>query len=66
MEKVLHLLFFLWIELPYEWKQTLGDLDLSLPLPQGTRGKDVDVVLGKNHLKAGLKNKAYLINVHIG
>lgn len=38
----------------YTWTQTLSELSVSIPVPDGTRGKDVSVVLNKNHLKVGL------------
>jgi CS domain/N-terminal conserved domain of Nudc. len=38
----------------YTWTQTLSELSVSIPVPDGTRGKDVSVVLNKNQLKVGL------------
>ena len=48
--------------LPYEWKQTLQDVDLTIPLPQGisidpgTKAKMLDIVFKQNSIKIGLKN----------
>ncbi|KAL3815295.1 hypothetical protein ACHAXA_006797 [Cyclostephanos tholiformis] len=39
----------------YVWTQTLQELSVSVPLPEGTRGKDLNVVMNKNHLRVGLK-----------
>lgn len=34
-------------KLPYKWRQTLPDLDISIALPKGTRGKDLVVKIQK-------------------
>ncbi|CAE6429217.1 unnamed protein product [Rhizoctonia solani] len=43
--------------LPYQWKQELGDLDITVPLPKGTRARDLIVKIQKKKLSAGLKGK---------
>ncbi|KAH7345219.1 nuclear movement protein nudC [Rhizoctonia solani] len=43
--------------LPYQWKQELGDLDLIVPLPKGTRARDLNIKIAKKKLSAGLKGK---------
>ena len=43
--------------LPYQWKQELSDLDLIVPLPKGTRARDLVVKISKKKLSAGLKGK---------
>jgi hypothetical protein len=43
--------------LPYKWRQELGELDLIVPVPKGTRGKDLIVVIQKKTLSVGLKGK---------
>ncbi|CAE6526868.1 Nuclear migration protein nudC [Rhizoctonia solani] len=43
--------------LPYQWKQELGDLDITVPLPKGTRARDLVVKIAKKKLSAGLKGK---------
>ena len=43
--------------LPYRWTQQLGDLDITVPVPKGTRGRDLNVVLQKKKLTVGLKGK---------
>jgi hypothetical protein len=43
--------------LPYTWKQELGEVDLIVPVPKGTRGKNLNVVIGKKNLSIGLKGQ---------
>lgn len=38
----------------YVWTQTLSELTVTVPLPANTRGRDLHVVMGKNHLKVAL------------
>jgi hypothetical protein len=40
----------------YSWTQTLAEVSISIPLPDNTRGRDLNVVMKKNHLKVGLKS----------
>jgi hypothetical protein len=42
-------------KLPYSWTQELGEVDINVPVPQGTRGKDLAVVIQKMKLSVGLK-----------
>jgi hypothetical protein len=48
-------------ELPYTWKQELGELDIIVPVPKGTRGRDLNVVIGKNRLSVGLKGNPNIL-----
>jgi len=41
--------------LPYKWTQLLGEVDVHVPLPAGTRGRDLAVVIQKKKLSLGLK-----------
>lgn len=43
--------------LPYSWKQELGEVDIVVPVPKGTRSRDLAVVIGKKKLSVGLKGK---------
>ncbi|KIR38811.1 nuclear movement protein nudC [Cryptococcus deuterogattii 99/473] len=43
-------------ELPYSWTQELATATVTVPLPKGTRGKDLEVVIGKRKLKVKLKS----------
>ncbi|KAF8168158.1 nuclear movement protein nudC [Crassisporium funariophilum] len=47
--------------LPYTWTQELGELDVTLPVPQGTRGRDLAVTLTKKKLSIGLKGQDVII-----
>ncbi|KAJ3815986.1 nuclear movement protein nudC [Lentinula lateritia] len=41
--------------LPYKWTQLLGEVDVHVPVPKGTRGRDLAVVIQKKKLSLGLK-----------
>jgi len=43
--------------LPYQWKQTLQDVDITFAVPKGTRAKNVDVVIKKKYLKIALNGQ---------
>lgn len=43
------------LALPYKWRQTLQDVDISIPIPKGTRAKQLEVVIKKKQIKAALK-----------
>ncbi|KAJ3172637.1 hypothetical protein HDU88_005967 [Geranomyces variabilis] len=43
--------------LPYRWRQTLNDVDVEIPLPAGTRGRDLNVKITRNAIVAGLKSQ---------
>ncbi|KAG8999856.1 hypothetical protein FRB94_005881 [Tulasnella sp. JGI-2019a] len=43
--------------LPYQWRQVLGEVDLTVPVPKGTRGRDLDVKILKRKMVVGLKGK---------
>lgn len=55
----------------YTWSQTLREVEVTVPVPAGTRGKDVSVSISKTNLAVGLKGKeAYFSgplckNVHV-
>jgi len=46
----------------YVWTQTLEELTVSVPLPDNTRGRDLNVTMNKNHLKIGLKGQEFMVN----
>ncbi|KAF8202879.1 nuclear movement protein nudC, partial [Pholiota molesta] len=48
--------------LPYTWTQELGEVDVTVPVPQGTRGRDLVVVLQKKKLSVGLKGAEPIIS----
>ncbi|EMR08210.1 hypothetical protein PNEG_03379 [Pneumocystis murina B123] len=45
----------------YEWMQTLGEVEIHIPVPLGTRGRDISVLLEKKSLKVSLKQQEPLI-----
>ncbi|KAF8337483.1 putative nudC protein [Cantharellus anzutake] len=47
--------------LPYKWRQELGEVDVTLEVPKGTRAKDLDVKITKTTLKVGLKGEEPII-----
>jgi hypothetical protein len=50
-------------KLPYKWVQTIADLDITAPIPATLKGKDLDVKITKDSLKAGIKGQEPIINV---
>jgi len=46
----------------YTWSQTLQETTVEIPMPKGTRGKDLDVAITKNSLRVGLRNAAPVID----
>ncbi|KAJ7103582.1 nuclear movement protein nudC [Mycena belliarum] len=48
--------------LPYSWTQELGELDVVVPVPKGTRGKDLVVAIQKKKLSVGLKGQDKILD----
>ncbi|KAG5647934.1 hypothetical protein DXG03_006968 [Asterophora parasitica] len=48
--------------LPYKWTQELGEVDISVPVPQGTRARDLVIVLQKKKLSVGLKGQDKILD----
>eukprot|EP01114_Cavostelium_apophysatum_P014639 TRINITY_DN3845_c0_g1_i1.p1 TRINITY_DN3845_c0_g1~~TRINITY_DN3845_c0_g1_i1.p1 ORF type:complete len:321 (+),score=106.38 TRINITY_DN3845_c0_g1_i1:122-1084(+) len=46
----------------YSWTQTLQDLEVRIPVPEGTRSRDVACDLSKTRLKVGLKGKPPIVS----
>lgn len=44
------------VEGKYVWTQTLSELTVTIPLPDNTRGRDLNVIMNKKHLKVALKS----------
>lgn len=42
--------------LPYKWTQTISDLDITIPVPAGTKGRDLSVSLTRSSISVGLKS----------
>ncbi|KAG0315641.1 hypothetical protein BGZ97_008017 [Linnemannia gamsii] len=47
--------------LPFKWRQTLVDVDITFEVPKGTRAKDLVIDIKKKSLKAGLKGQTPII-----
>ncbi|KAJ3750466.1 nuclear movement protein nudC [Lentinula boryana] len=43
------------VALPYKWTQLLGEVDVNVPVPKGTRGRNLIVDIQKKRLSVGLK-----------
>lgn len=50
------------LALPYTWKQQLSDVDIEVPVPKGTRGKQLDVLISKKKLSVGLKGQEPILS----
>jgi len=50
-------------KLPYKWTQTIADLEVTIEIPGNFKGKDLDVKIAKNIVKAGIKGKEAFIEV---
>ena len=52
------------VEGKYVWTQTLSEVNVSVPLPDSTRGRDLNVTISKKHLKVGLRSQpgSWIIN----
>ncbi|KAI4145292.1 MAG: hypothetical protein LQ340_006338 [Diploschistes diacapsis] len=49
-------------KLPYKWTQTIGDLDITVPVPGNLKGRDMDVQLTKTKIRVGIKGQAPIID----
>jgi HSP20 family molecular chaperone IbpA len=50
-------------KLPYKWTQTIADLEVTIEVPGNFKGKDLDVVIKKTGVKAGIRGKEAIIEV---
>ena len=50
-------------QLPYKWTQTIADLEVTIEIPGNFKGKDLDVKIAKNSVKAGIKGQDAIIEV---
>jgi len=51
--------------LPYTWTQTIKDLDLTIPISATLRGRDLDVVLTKSHLRVAIRGQNPIIDADL-
>jgi hypothetical protein len=49
--------------LPYKWDQTIKDLDITITIEGKFKGKDLDMKITRNSLKAGIKGQEPFIDV---
>lgn len=49
--------------LPYKWTQTIGDVDITILVPDNLKGKDMVVEIKKQSLTAGIKGQEPIIKV---
>jgi hypothetical protein len=42
----------------YVWTQTLAEVSITIPVPDNTRGRDLNVTMGRTHLKVGLRGSS--------
>lgn len=48
--------------LPYKWRQTLADVDITVPVPVGTRAKGLTVELKRSSISVGLKGQPPILS----
>ncbi|KAI3967651.1 hypothetical protein MKX01_039561 [Papaver californicum] len=46
----------------YSWTQSLQEVNISVPVPQGIKSKSVSCEIKKNHIKVGLKGHPCIID----
>jgi len=49
-------------KLPYKWNQTIGDVDITVPVAGNFKGRDLDVKITKSQLKVGVKGQPPIID----
>ena len=49
----------------YSWTQSLQEVNVNVPVPNGTKSRFVTVEIKKNHLKVGLKGQPPIIEVSL-
>ena len=52
-------------QLPYQWTQTIRDVDVTIPVASNIRGKDLDVSLKKGSIRVAIKGQEAFIEVGI-
>ena len=50
-------------QLPYQWTQTIADVDVTAAIPANLKGRDLDVQISKTKLRAGIKGQPAIIEV---
>lgn len=49
----------------YSWTQTLHEVAVAVPVGKGLKGKQLDVVVTKTHIKVGVKGQEPVIEVRM-
>lgn len=52
-------------KLPYKWTQTIGDVDITVPVEGNIKARDLEVVVTKTRLKVAIKGKEPFIDVRL-
>jgi hypothetical protein len=47
----------------YKWTQTIDDVIVTIPVPEGTTAKQIDYVIKQNYLKLGIKGQPPILEV---
>lgn len=42
----------------YTWHQTISDVSITIPLPEGTTGKQIEWVIKTNSIKVGIRGQS--------
>ena len=50
-------------KLPYKWTQTIGDVDITVPIAGNLKARDLEVVVTKTKLKIAVKGQETFIDV---
>lgn len=50
-------------KLPYKWTQTIGDAEVTVPVPGNLKGRDLDVKITKTSIKVGVKGQEPILQV---
>ncbi|KAJ5928301.1 Nuclear movement protein nudC [Penicillium verhagenii] len=48
-------------QLPYQWTQSIRDLDLTAPIPANIKGRDMEVILTKSKIRVAIKGQDPII-----
>ena len=51
--------------LPYKWTQTIQDVDIIVPIDAKYKGKDLEIKIGKNTLRAAIKGGQVFVDVRL-
>ncbi|KAL8095743.1 protein BOBBER 1-like [Apium graveolens] len=49
----------------YSWGQSLQEVNINIPVPSGTKSRDIVLEMKKNHLKVGLKGQPMIIDAEL-